>query len=427
MKDSNDMLIYIFLIANKSHYNLTEFIEKRIPITAEAFQYFFEYDRINLFSKYQNITSNTSEIQYHTLLPIYSNGIPKSILNYRDLFLFDNINIKHFTSYLNNGDKHEHDKSRFLIQSLNGQTKIDKNRKTNFTLIYLIGISSPSRQILNQISALSHPEVAFIIFIDNKSNRNEHYEILSNAKDDYKFENVYIIDSPRFIVSWAHITQAFSQLVMNQAALKFFPNSLYLSFHSESDYPIAPNEYIVKYLKKNYPNNYMITFTDLKKKSYRKDLFRLIINHHVNDILVKVMHKLFPKKIVPKAEWRCGWNWFTITLNDSKKMIDVMFNKFEIINCLDYVQYADEIIFSTLAKEANVTIMNNYLRFIDWTGCNAHPLVLTERNFNDIISQNCSFWARKFTFDESSKLMKMIDKYIKKIKNNNSFRLCDVK
>lgn len=398
-KELTSLEIDYFFLQNKKHFNLSYFIEKQIPITAEAFSYFFEYDRINLFANYQKLVPNNSEIQYHTLLPIHSNGISKKLINYRDLFIFDNININHFSSFLKNGDKHVNDKNFFLIHSKNNRTEIGKFRKNKFTLIYLITISKATPQIIYEIKALSHPEVAFIIFIDNKSDRKEHYKLYEREINNKQFENVYFVDSPRFVISWAHITQAFSQIAMNQAALKYFPDSLYLSHHSESEYPIVPNEFIIKFLKEHYPNNYMITFKDLKRKSYRKNTFRLIINHHVNDYLMKVIWKLFPKKVIPAAEWRCGWNWFTMTLVDSKKMMNAMFDRFEIVDCLDYVQYADEIIFSTLAAQANVTIMYDYLRFIDWTGCNAHPLVLNENNFKDYNQAKLFFLGQKIQFN----------------------------
>lgn len=421
----NDIPIDLFMSKNKIHYNLSYFIENNLSLTAESFLYFIEYDRINLFSNYHKLKPSKTKVQYHTLLPIHSNGISKHVLNYRELLSFTNVNIVHFTSFLNHGDKHENEKKKFLIQSKNNNTKIEGNRKNHFTLIYLITIGKPTKQIINQIKALSHPEVCFIIFFDNKSNRKEFYQLFDKKKNDRKFENVYFVDSPRFVVSWAQITQALTQVVLNEAALKFFPNSMYLSFHSESDYPIVPNDIIIQYLKENYPNNYMITFEDRKKKAYRKNLFFLFFNHFVSKKILNVLYKLFPQKVIPIAEWRCGWNWFTITLNDSRKMIDAMFNKFELIDTLDYVSYADEIIFNTLAAEANVSIRNKYLRFIDWTGCCAHPLVLNETNFEKIIQSKCAFWARKFKADESKKLMKMIDNYIIKMSKKNVSFFCD--
>ncbi|KAK8845676.1 Xylosyltransferase 2 [Tritrichomonas musculus] len=407
--------IEFFLFQNRKQYKLSDFVGKKNPITAEAFRYLIDFDRPNLLLNYESITPSNENIQYHTLLPFHSNGISKNSLNFRELINLNHTSIMHFTSFLDHKDEYENDKSLFLIQRINGHSrKLEEKMKKKFTLIYLITISKPTHQILYQIKVLSHEEVAFIIFFDNKSDRKKFYSILAKEKNNNKFKNVYIIDSPRFSVSWAQITQALTQVVLNLAAIKYFPKSLYISFHSESDYPIVPNNFIVRYLKANYPKNYMITFEDRKKKAYRKETFSIYFNHLASDKILHVMYKLFPKKVIPAAEWRCGWNWFTITLKDSRKMMKKMFERFDIIDTLDYVRYADEILFNTLAAEANISITNQYLRHINWTGCVAHPNVFTEKSYEELVSQKCAFWARKFSLDKSYRLMKMLDKHLKK-------------
>ena len=67
---------------------------------------------------------------------MHSNGISKNVFNYRELLSFTNVNIVHFTAFLNHGDKHDSEKKFFLIQSKNNHTKNEGSRKNHFTLIY---------------------------------------------------------------------------------------------------------------------------------------------------------------------------------------------------------------------------------------------------------------------------------------------------
>ena len=92
-----------------------------------------------------------------------------------------------------------------------------------------------------------------------------------------------------------------------------------------------------------------------------------------------------------------------------------MFERFELVDTLEYVQFPEEILFDTLVAEANITSTNKYLRFIDWRKCGAHPRTFNENYYNDIINRKCDFWARKFSIIESSKVLNMIDEHIKKI------------
>ena len=100
----NDIPIDLFMFKNKIHYNFSYFIEKNLSLTAESFLYFIEYDRINLFFNYSKLKPSKTKVQYHTLLPMHSNGISKNVFNYRELLSFTNVNIVHFTAFLNHSD-----------------------------------------------------------------------------------------------------------------------------------------------------------------------------------------------------------------------------------------------------------------------------------------------------------------------------------
>lgn len=240
------------------------------------------------------------------------------------------------------------------------------------------------------------------------------YDLFSTEVNNEKYENVYIVDSPRFKVSWGTITQALTQLVMMQAALKYFPESLYISFHSGTDYPIVPNDVIVSYLKQNYPKNCIATIPPSREswKARRKHEFHIFAEIQQRDRIVRMIKTLFPHKIIPAAQWRSGWNWFTVTLNASKLMMEVAVKRFEIIETLDYAPNCDEVIFDTLAAEANISSTEKYyLRYIDWRFGGCHPLTFTEKYYNDIINQECALWARKFQYNQSIKVLDMIDEY----------------
>lgn len=414
--------LLVFEVFYLSYDKLQNFIENKIPITPKAFRYFLENDQNNLLANYLKIVPSNNTVQYQTLVPFHSNGISKKSIDYRDLFSLDNIILKHFTSYLHNGDTLENDKSVFKIESQNGQRENDKIKQRNFTLIYVLTVCKPTQHLIREINALSHEEVCFIIFYDNKSDRKQLYNLLSSEENNTNFSNVYFLDSPRFHVGWGQITLTFSEFIPGIAALKYFPNSMYVSFHSESDYPIVPNEVILNFLKKNYPQNYIEIYlpNELGNKANRVNYFKLYFNSRKNKPIMNMIKYLFPKKVIPDIKWRGGANWFTVTLNDYKKMIDLIMNRFELIDNMEYFYISDEIAFASFAAEVNMSNIHHYLRFIKWPG----PATLNENNYNEIITAKCSLWARKFKAEESMKVLDMIDDHIKNFNALNLLEFC---
>lgn len=409
-----------FIFVNK--IQIEDFINNRKPLNTNDLKYFLTENISNLLQNYKLLTPNPNLTQYHELLPFHAIGILKKELDYREILSIKNVNIKHFTSFLSHGDKHEHENRTFLIQSQNSQTEYPLKKKNNFTLIYGILTGKLTPLLIREIKAISNIETAIIIFIDNKSNRTLFYDMFSKEKTNSQFENVYFIDSPRFYVYWGQLISAFPEIVMAQAALKFFPNSLYISFHTESDYPIIPNDCIINYLKRHYPNNYINEIKKAAKwRNQRKNKFYLFFDFPYKEKVLKMIRFLFPKKKIPDVKWGNGPNWNTMTLKDARKMIDVIFKKFEIIDTLEYASFGDEIIFQTLQNEARINSTNDMHRYIDWRDGDSHPLVFTENNFNDIKKRKCDFWARKFKLNESKKVLDLIDLHIKNF-NRKKFR-----
>lgn len=427
---NSDIYFFNFRIQDSNGadlYSMKTFLEQKKPITIDSFRYFLENKPADLYNNYQNITPNLTRIVYSSAMPFHSNGLSKKEINYQDFFSLSNVVIKHFSSFLNHGDKNENNKSPVIINS-EQEKPLNFNFQTNFTLIYLITVSKPSNHLIREINAMSGKETAFILFYDNKSDRSSFYDLLSKEVNNGQFANVFIIDSPRFHVGWSEITQAFTQLVMMQASIKYFSNSLYISCHSDSDYPLYPTKYIVKYLKENYPKNYIYTFPIYREgwKKSRKHDFRLFFNDNLNSSqkVKKVICTLFPNKTIPNANWKSGWNWFTLTLKDADVMIKKMLSRFDIVESLDYTKYADEIIFSTLAAEAGIKSTNKFTRYVNWRGCTTHPNYLEKKHFSQMTRSNCNFWARKFRDDEKSRIvLDMIDNRIHELSIDDNFKI----
>lgn len=414
---------------NILEFNITQFIHEKKRINSLAANYFIKHNITAFINNYELMKPSHASVEYHKIFPFHSDGKTKLDINYCDYFNEENVVIKHYSKYLDHEDISENDKS--ISKILPRKYKEDNELKIKlamkkFILIYLLTLTISSSFLIREIKAMSHPDVAFILFIDNKSNRTKLYNIFQNIDESLyrSFYNVYFIDSPRFEIGWGRINQALSQAVLMFAGLKYFSNSMYLSFHSESDYPIVPNEVIIDYLKAHYPNNYIETISEQDQEIKSNRITNLNFFFNESEKLIDSIKYLFPNRIIPPFPWAQGSNWFTLTVADSKKIIDQMLNNFTIIDHLDYSFNVDEILFQTLVSMAKIPAKNNYHRYIDWSQGGNSPKIMDETQFEKIISDPCNFWARKFNNIKSQKVLQMIDNYIIDIRKRKKYRVC---
>ncbi len=74
-----------------------------------------------------------------------------------------------------------------------------------------------------------------------------------------------------------------------------------------------------------------------------------------------------------------------------------------------HTSIAEEICLPTLWCNSGLPIINNYMRYIDWGSDGANPQVLTEKDYNNIVSSS-SLFARKMESGTSDKLIELLDK-----------------
>ncbi|OHT07500.1 hypothetical protein TRFO_24241 [Tritrichomonas foetus] len=249
-------------------------------------------------------------------------------------------------------------------------------------------------------------KVAFILYVDIKMNIQSVIEELQDLNDIYFVE-------PRFNVFWGHITQAVSQLVLLSSAAIYFPNSLYVSFHSESDYPLQSTEYILEFLELFYPINY-VGVRNLEPYTVRR-LRKMHCRYPHCEQHIKCLQKLFPKRYEkPGLNYGKGSNWPTITIESARTIRNFVLNDHYLLNYLDYAAHPDENIFQVTFRTLNLSISKHgNIRYIVFEG--AHPFTIDEKRLEDALKYECKLWARKFLPDKSDEAIRILHERIKTI------------
>ncbi|OHT05437.1 hypothetical protein TRFO_26860 [Tritrichomonas foetus] len=296
-----------------------------------------------------------------------------------------------------------------------------KNEKyrTNFTLIYLLTVHKNPKQVHRMIDAMNHFDVAFILYVDKKVLLNE----MVNELKCYK--NVFFM-FPRFVVTWGHITQALSMAVLMIAAVENFPDSLYFSINSGSDYPTTPSDFIVKCLIQNHPKSYIALTKDNDATIDKRHRIKYMQgkykqwNFQKNNLL-----NIFPNRRIRPIKFGHGANWFTTTIENGKKMKDYLINNAYFLNFMDWVPNCDESMFQTMFLELNLNSTLRNLRYVDWGRFpNGHPLTLNTSHYQKIIGNPCNMWARKFDYDSNKIIFDLMDHYINKLRMRQNFSNC---
>ncbi len=95
----------------------------------------------------------------------------------------------------------------------------------------------------------------------------------------------------------------------------------------------------------------------------------------------------------------------------SRKVVGVAVDYFnqhpDYLRRFRHTSIAEEICLPTLLVNSGITLINNYMRYIDWGADGANPQVLTEKDLNKIVTSDALF-ARKMESGVSDKLIEQI-------------------
>jgi hypothetical protein len=254
---------------------------------------------------------------------------------------------------------------------------------------------------------LSADESIIYIHVDLKINISifEGYQNLPNV----------IFIKNRVNVNWGAYSMV--QCVVNsfKEILPHFNSSQYISLISGQDYPLMSNEAMNLFLSKNQGKIFMefySIYSDWEEAIPRLEKFHLT-NYAFpgNSMIESIMNRVLPKRVPPKDLIYVGKSqWFTITIEHVAYILDYLETHPHIKRFFSFTWGSDEIIFQSILYTSKYKehMINNNLRFIDWSLGGASPKILTVKDV-DHFSKSGKFFARKFDENIDSKVLDWID------------------
>ena len=274
-------------------------------------------------------------------------------------------------------------------------------------IAHLILAHSDPQQLGRLINALQNSNAFFFIHIDKKTEL-EPFRFLE------KTERVYFIKS-RVKVAWG----AYSII---QATLNGFKEILasgigieYINLLSGADYPLTNAAKIHQFFEKHRDQNfmeYLSVFNEWKEAIPRLTEYHLTNYSFPGKYAVqKWLNRLSPARKIPNDLIPVGRSqWFSISADASKFILNYLEENPKVVRFFKLTWAPDEILFQTILynSEFKKQLINNNLRYIDWSAGKASPEILTLSDLPKLHASSALF-ARKFSMVRHPEIMDQLD------------------
>lgn len=276
-------------------------------------------------------------------------------------------------------------------------------------IAHLILTHKNPAQLGRLLNALDHPSFDFFIHIDKKVDAGAFAHF---GKQD----RVFFIEN-RASVFWA----AYGTI---QATINAFREILtreydYINVISAQDFPLKPPAFIYEYINSRAGTEF-ITCESIDEE-WKEAAPRVRQYHFVNwripgkYRLAKLANKILPPRKFPLDYKIVGRaNWFTITREAARYILEFEKDHPEVVRYFRYCWGADEFFFASILYNSRFKnqIVNN-LVYVDWSAPEkpGHPKILVSEDLNKLKSTDKLF-GRKFDYQVDPTIFGLLEEWI---------------
>jgi len=273
--------------------------------------------------------------------------------------------------------------------------------------VFLILIHSNSIQLRRLINRLNSDNTIIFLHLDLKIE-------ISLFNEYQNLPNVFFIKN-RVKVNWGSYSMV--QCVVNsfKEIIPKFKTDQYVSIISGQDYPLMTNKEMNLFLSLNQGKAFMEfypIYNDWEEAIPRLEKYHLTnYSFPGNTLFESILNSCLPKRKLPSELTYVGRSqWFTITIEHIAYIVHFLEKHPHIKRFFELTWGSDEIVFQTILYSSiyKGQMINNNLRYIDWSLGGASPKILTVDDV-DKISNSGKFFARKFDANFDSEILDWID------------------
>ena len=265
-------------------------------------------------------------------------------------------------------------------------------------------------QLERLIHKMQHPDFDFYIHVDKKVEIG-NFEYLKRIKGVNFIEN-------RIICNWGGYSTLQAMLNSLREVLENDISYDFYNLLSAQDYPLKSNDEIYSFFLKIGRSHFVFeTASDSKWWEEAVDRFQ---KYHLTDydfpgkfFLETVMNKVLPKRKFPmKIELYGGRksSWWTLNNTAASYLVDFFNMDRHLDKFLKYCWGTDEFVIPTILLNSPLkdNIINDNLRYIDFSEGKANPKILGPGDITEMVNSNMLF-ARKFDIEVNTDVLDQLD------------------
>lgn len=287
---------------------------------------------------------------------------------------------------------------------------LDKVPLRKVRIAHLLLVHHSPAQVMRLVSRILHIDADVFIHIDAKINAEPFQEL-------FKLENVYPVEL-RTKVYWGTYSVVEATLQSFKFILRQHGNYDYINIMSGSDYPLKPIEEFHDFLKR-YPEKAFFYYKDILKEwpngvaRTRKYFLADYIRKGSFKIAAFLNLFLPPRKVPNNLKLFGHSQWFTITPDHARYLIAYIAEHPKVKRYFRLSFAPDEFMFPTILHSSPFKdhIVNDNLRYIDWSENKDNPKTLTIRDGMKLL-QSGKFFARKFDSVADAAVLDFLDRHI---------------
>lgn len=281
-------------------------------------------------------------------------------------------------------------------------------------IAYLILAHKNSSQLIDLIELLDNKNVCFFIHVDARSDIMENLSVLEDRCD------VFFLKSRKNIYLSGYNSVIATLLLLEECLNK--SDADYISLHSGQDLPIKSNDKIIEYMEANQGLEF-IEFFKLPSKFWGGGLERIEYYWFRDDLRGKDARKLaelqqlvgLKREYIKGVEPYGGSQWWTISRGCAEYVLKYTKENDAFCTYYRFTLVPNEMFFQTIILNSDYkkNVVNNNLRYIDWSAGEEHPKTLIfKEDYSKLVLSNRLF-ARKFDSKVDKKIIKKIKRRIK--------------
>jgi len=273
---------------------------------------------------------------------------------------------------------------------------------------HIILVHNKPLQLKRLLQRLEHANAKAFVHLDRKCNL-----------EDYAFLETHpFVDliSDRQNVTWGGFSIVKAIMAAILQIIKSPVKYDYINLISGQDYPLKSPEAFLSFLEKN-PGKVFMEY-HLPGHSWLEEAKERLSLYHLTDFkfkgstrLERVINFFLPPQKMPAGFMFIGHSgWFTLDWESAAYVVDFFEKNKSFIWKFKWSWGSDEILIQSILYNSphQHKMVNNNLRYIDWSEGNVSPKTLTIADQQKLLTTDC-FFGRKFDMDIDENILNYLD------------------